>query len=189
MTGRSKTAIFADSTQPLLISPDISLAALYGNGLYKATANQIRRFAGHMLLGVEGSNPSQAESMRGLDIERYDASPWDGPPFVKARNAAGHKDAELYGSLSTIAVLLPLLMRSPQWSAAWGLWVAWPWGRTYAPTRSQVAAQVRIWTSVPIPDSRIHACQWHWGVRYNTNIFYGTPGFTRPEIHLATLGE
>jgi hypothetical protein len=179
--------VFADSTQPGLIPGVINYAGLYGNGQYMATAAQKRRFKGHFLIGVKTAQPSQAKSMRGLDIERWDASPWDGPKFVAARNSSGHNDALLYGSLSTIAQLLALLVVSPQWTMPWGLWVAWPWGRTYPPSRRQVHDQVVQWSSVPVPESRVKACQWLWTPRYDQSAWYGQTQWTLPDMEQSRM--
>lgn len=84
---------FYDSAPKL--APAGALIAAYADGLYAYSAADLARYAGHFLISVT-RDPAAAAYARCKDIERYDATPVDAPPFVQARLSLGHHDALLY---------------------------------------------------------------------------------------------
>lgn len=188
MTGTaSSTLEFYDSTKVSAIPASAKYAALYQNGEFAASPGDIRRFVGHLLIGVLHGQDDQAESCDVLDVERYDAWATDAPGFIRTRNALKRSTPIIYGSASTIAAVLDALAKSDQWLMRWGLWLAWPWRRGNPPTRAYAYEQLMRYSAYPISARRLHAVQWHWGGDYDTSVWYGTGQFTRPIVHQAGL--
>src|SRR5215469_2988962 len=91
---------FADSVTPQLINPaEFSHVAAYVNGRFAWSPRQVRRFPRHIMIGVLPNAPVQAQVARCLDMERFDATAADFPPFVGERFMAGHEDALGYTSI------------------------------------------------------------------------------------------
>src|SRR5215469_9725433 len=138
---------FADSVTPQAISPaQFSHVAAYYDGRFAWPASQVRRFPRHILISVLAREPGQARFARCLDMERFDASSADFPPFVEVRHAAGHDDALGYTSILGNA---PGEGVEAIWAAMrndlnpWSLWVAWWWGRPFPPTAAEVLAEIK----------------------------------------------
>ncbi len=112
-----------DSVTPASI-PGGERAALYANGLFAAPAGQVRRFPRHMKIAVFPGQPAQARLARCLDVERFDAGPADIVPFIRARQAAGHRDATIYFSRARWPQVLDALEKGHVSPAGVRLWVA-----------------------------------------------------------------
>lgn len=184
---------FADSTNPSAINESqFSHVAAYGNGLYTWPDSQVKRFPKHFLISTESGNPGAAKHMRCLDTERYDASALDVPPFVDTRMAFGHDDSLIYTSIlgngpnEGIAPIVRVMADQP---GVWALWVAWWWGRPFAPTISEVLAEVKALTGIELPAYRVRACQWRNGPDIDESVWYDRDTFTSGGLALPTTAE
>ena len=174
---------FADSTDPITIPSTFTHVAAYANGRYGWSTAQIEAFPAHVEIGIYTGHPEQAKVARVLDVERFDATPADFPPFVQERTRLGHGDATAYTSIlgddgfGIDAVITAL--EDAHVSDPWRLWIAWWWGRPFPPTASEVTAEVRALTGIVLPPGRLWACQWQNGTNYDTSVLYGRDDFTR----------
>lgn len=173
---------FADSTNLDKVSPfEFTHVAGYANGRYQASPRQLARFKKHFLIGVETGNPAQARIARALDMEKYDADALDFPDFVHERCDVGHDDALGYTSIlgdgpdqGIVAVVEAMAgIQLP-----WHLWVAWWWGRPFAPTLAEVCAEILALTGLIVPPRSIACCQWQPGEDFDSNVWYIRDTFT-----------
>lgn len=172
---------FADSVSPSSIPAQFAFVAAYGNGKFEWPDSEIRRFRGHILIGVLSGQPAQARKMRVLDVEKFDANPSDAPPFIAERKKAGHSDATIYCDLAAVAdVLAELKDAGMMHTPGWRLWLAWY--HSEAPTQKQVldelASEFGVTTLEP---ERLWACQWNNGTSYDTSVMYGAADFAKAD--------
>lgn len=144
-----------DSVTPSAI-PAHHSAAVYANGLYAATASQLRGRGSVLWIDATGGDPSASV----LDVEPGDASP---------STAAWWAWQKLHSNPSGPAIIYT--MRSE-----------WPAVRHAIHTLpSQMRSHVRYWIADPtgvehvVPGS--DATQWYWGSKYD--ITTANPGFLR----------
>ena len=175
---------FADSTNPAAIPSQFTHVAAYHDGLYQWPTAQIERFPAHFEIGVLPGMPGQARFCRALDVERFDATPADFPPFVRERRQLGHEDATCYTSIlgADGYGILPVAAKLTEAGILLEtvrLWVAWWWGRPFPPTAAEVLAEIRALTGLRLPVGTLWACQWQNGTHYDTSVLYGRDDFTR----------
>ena len=152
------------------------------------SAAQLKLFPGHMLTATRPGMPHDARWARELDVEKFDATADDGPPWLVARHDEfGHDDGQLYCDLSNLAGVLTKIVEAGLWEEPWWrLRIAWYWGRPVAPTLVQVMAAANSYLNggqapgVPTLEARrVWAVQWFAGGSYDLNEVFGTPDFTR----------
>ena len=175
---------FADSTNPAAIPSAFTHVAAYPNGDFAWPETQLARFPYHVEIGVFSGQPQQAQIARVLDVERFDATPADFPPFVLARRQLGHEDATAYSSILGdegfgIAQIVAELGAAGILLSSVRLWVAWWWGRPFPPTAAEVVAEVKALTGITLPPGVLWACQWQNGANYDSSVLYGRDDFTR----------
>jgi len=168
---------FRDSVSPGSIPTATTHVAAYATGRYVWPTEQLDRFERHIKIGVLSRSPSQARIARVLDIERFDASVDDFPPFAEERLDLKHPDPTAYCSIDTIPALLLAIEAARLYT--WRLWVAWWWERPLPPTAAEVLAEIRALTGIELPPRVLWACQWQNGVSYDTSVLYGADDFTR----------
>ena len=160
-----------DSVNPAAIPG--RTAAAYVNGEFAWSRSEEARFGALIRISVMPDMPEAARVARALDVERYDATPADIGPFVKARADLGHHDATIYIGLDSLLSLAdsdPELVASvPRW------WVAWWWGRPGFPRLDEVAAQLQD----RVPAERIWACQYRNTAEWDESVIYGRQDFSR----------
>jgi hypothetical protein len=147
--------------------------ACYVNGLYAWSPAQEALFARKVRISVEPGQPDAARVARVLDTERYDATPLDAAPFIRARDGAGHRDATIYCSLSTIAAVVEACgdVVVPRW------WLAWYWERPGVPSLDVVRAEAARY-GLPA-GAEIWACQYATYPLWDTSVVFGLPDFSR----------
>ena len=161
-----------DSVNPAAIPG--RTAAAYVNGEFAWSRSEEARFGALVRISVMPGMPEAAKAARVLDVERYDATVDDIEPFVKARQALGHRDATIYIGLNALlqfaeanpAIALNLVDR---------YWVAWWWGRPGFPRLDEVAAQLQD----RVPADRIWACQFQHTADWDESVIYGRQDFSR----------
>ena len=135
--------------------PKKSYVAVYGNGLYKADMAAVRKRKplGVLLIDVIGNSPE----FNMLDIETFDATPQDAPPWVRKHvDHFGidnpHVHARLYCNLST-------------WPLAKAQTNQLPWEY-----RRHIRWHIANPTGRPhlVPGST--ATQWYWGRGYDRSL-------------------
>src|SRR5215475_1633509 len=149
----------------------------YHNGhfAWPAAAFRAHRKHGYIKIGVHSGAPSQAEAGRALDIEMFDATPADALPFLKAREAAGHHDATLYGSLNAIPAIVRAIGHHPC-----RLWVAWYWGKPGFPSRELVVHELAVRGVGLAEDQHVWATQYLNDQQANLDysVVYGRKDFS-----------
>lgn len=173
---------FADSTDLDKVSPfEFTHVAGYANGRYQASPRQLARFEKHFLIGVESGNPAQAKIARALDMERYDADAADLPGFVHERCDAGHDDALGYTSIlgeTPDEGIVAVVEAMRGINLPWYLWIAWWWGRPFAPTLAEVTAEILALTGLIVSPRSVAGCQWQNGPDFDSNVWYIKDTFT-----------
>jgi hypothetical protein len=175
-----------DTTRPWMVPPDIAAttaAMAYPNGDFAWAATQEARFHRLIRISVTG-DPAMAARARGVDVERYDATPAEAPGYIDARRDAGHDDATVYCSRNTLPALFGFLgTRRPRLIIA--TLDSYPW------TPAELAAVIRADYGLVLDPG------WIWGIQaygaevasgiwWDTTMVYGTRDFTVPSSHGAT---
>jgi hypothetical protein len=172
----------ADSTDLALVPASFKAAFLYADGKYVPTGQEAARFEWVAHISVTG-NPLAAAYARVQDVERFDATPAEFPPFAAQRLSLGHSCGIAYADLSTITEkdgLLDQLAAESMLADRWLLWVAWWWGQDVPPSLAEVAGQLELMGRRVHPD-RIAACQWKPGGPYDTSVLYQPHVMHRPQ--------
>lgn len=164
-------ARMADTTDPWEIPTIFRVkpngVAAYVDGEFAWPEGQLRLFPRHIGITVTGI-PAMAQHARVIDVERFDATPADVPPFLENRAKLGHPDGEVYCDRSTVAeVLAAIEGRQPE---PWW-WIATldnhPW------TPGELAADIRDNYGADIAPQRIRAIQCYPGGHFDTSLCYG----------------
>lgn len=88
------TELMADTIDPKLLPDGWPHAVLaYRDGWFAWPADQIRRFDKVSGISVTG-DPAHAAMAREVDVERFDATPAEAPPFIRARNQDPRHDLD-----------------------------------------------------------------------------------------------
>lgn len=141
--------------------------------------------AGHIVTATRPGRPEDAKHAREIDVETFDATAADVPPWLIARHDFGHQDGQAYCDLSSVAGVLQAIWDAKIWDETWWrLRIAWYWGRPAAPTRDQIMTEVARYiagTGLPMPPAfRFWGSQWQGGPGIDKNAVYGPYDFTRP---------
>ena len=135
--------------------PKNAYIAVYGNGIYAANLEVVKKRKPKKVLTIDviGNRPD----FNMLDIETFDATPQDAPPWVRKHVdhfgiGDPHVHARLYCNLST-------------WPLAKAQVAQLPWEY-----RQHVRWHIANPTGVPhlVPGST--ATQWYWGKRYDQSL-------------------
>ena len=151
--------------------------ALYINSEFAWTIQQEQMFARKIRISNQSGQPAAAKKARCLDVERGAAGPDDVGPFINERHMAGHDDATIYCSISTLAAVLQAV--GGTWNPIPRLWVAWWWQRPGYPTRAQVVSEIARLTGLDVPPEKIWSCQFASFPRWDSSIIYGTEDWSR----------
>jgi len=168
------SAFMADSVKPALIPAKFKLGRngvlAYIDGEYAWTEDEIHSFPRFWCITVTG-NPAVARDARCIDVERYDATPDDVPPYRDARTALGGF-TYVYSDRNTLPDIYDAC-------GSWNmlhLFVATldfnPW------TPQTLAANIRAETGLIVPPDIIVAIQNIPGENYDQSSIFGNPDWT-----------
>lgn len=153
-----------------------------GGGGIEWSEAQFALFARKIRIWQQPWIPGAAKDARFIDRERGAADVISVPAFLDEREHLGHQDGGFYSNISDLPPILaeidgtwPLGKGAPPWR----LWVAWYWGRRYAPTQDEVLAEIKRLTGIDFVRERLWACQWKPAGFADFSVVYGTPDFSR----------
>jgi hypothetical protein len=170
------TVLMADSTQPAQIPASYKQmanrgAALYYDGRFACPPQVADTFPRRIMISVTG-DPAAARRARVQDIERFDATPKDWPPFAAERERLGRDDATCYCSADVVGQVVDAC-KAAKAPAPSRWWIAW--FVNSQPTRRQVIQEVRHLTGVELGPQVVWACQFLPGGHFDTSVIFGPP--------------
>lgn len=182
----------ADSITPHAIPATYSAkrnrgVAPYIDGNYAWPRGVIRSYPRHLLgIDVTGAHPEAADV---LDSELFDATPDDWPKWRHDRDELVRQGKtrgwpKVYCSIDpgdgygVAAIVAATAAANQQPVERW--WIAWYTPGQYAPTQTQVLAQVRALTNITLPLGSIWGCQYAADVpgvggSYDLSVIYEDP--------------
>jgi hypothetical protein len=165
------SARMADSTSPDDIPDKFALrpngVLAYCDGLYAWTPEQLDRFPRCWRITVIG-DPANAVHARAMDVERFDCTPQDVPPYRDARASRG-MSTYVYCDRSTVPAVLDACGNEDhlRWIIATLDYQPW--------TPVSVANSIRAETGVTIDAARIAAIQIYPFPDYDGSLVFGPP--------------
>lgn len=183
--------LMADSTSPVLEIPESYRAyknrgvALYATGEYAAPHATASIYPRRKWIDVTG-NPGAADLAEILDVERFDATAEDWPPFRARRDAwcRNHNSNRwpiCYCSIDPdadhgVAAVVRATLEAHQEPVQHWL-IAWYTPGGYIPTAKQVQTEIRQLTDLEIPLETIWGCQYADLGGYDASVIYQTPNW------------
>jgi hypothetical protein len=168
------SARMADSTRPELIPDAFAMRGngvlAYYDGLYAWTPEELERFPNRWHITVTG-NLAVAPYARAIDVENFDATPQEVPPYRDARAARG-MSTYVYANRSTVPAVVDTCGGEDHLR-----WIIATLDNNHW-TPVTIVNSIRAETGFTIDAARIAAIQCYDYGTYDKSLVYGPPDWS-----------